>query len=99
MQLRIGVGIHCGRVIVGEMGHGRATGLTAIGDAVNTASRLESATKDFGAELVISDIVASRAGLSAETLAAQGFRSESILLRGKAEALTVWVREKLAEAG
>lgn len=96
MQLRIGVGIHCGRVIVGEMGHGRATGLTAIGDAVNTASRLESATKDFGAELVISDIVANRAGLSAENLASQGYRRESILLRGKAEALTVWVRAALA---
>jgi adenylate cyclase len=40
--LRIGIGIHCGPTIVGEMGYGNAAAITAIGDAVNTASRLES---------------------------------------------------------
>ena len=40
--LRIGIGIHAGPAIVGEMGHGRAAALTAIGDTVNTASRLEA---------------------------------------------------------
>ncbi len=49
--LRIGIGIHAGPAIVGEMGYAAATSLTAIGDAVNTASRLEAATKEFGAEL------------------------------------------------
>jgi len=37
--LRIGIGIHFGNVVLGEMGWGRATSLTAIGDCVNTASR------------------------------------------------------------
>ena len=97
MQLRIGVGIHCGRAIVGEMGHGRATGLTAIGDAVNTASRLESATKDFAAELVISDIVANRAGLGDAAMQAQGFRRETVSLRGKAEEVAVWVHPALKD--
>ena len=41
--LRIGIGIHAGPAIVGEMGYARATTLTAIGDTVNTASRLEIA--------------------------------------------------------
>ncbi len=105
--LRIGIGIHCGRVIVGEMGHGRATGLTAVGDAVNTASRLESATKDFGAELVISDEVARRAGLLQDGLvqnglvqdgvsAVAGWQAETLQLRGKSEALPVYVLDRLA---
>ena len=43
--LRIGIGIHAGQVIVGEMGYGRARYLTAIGDVVNTASRLEALSR------------------------------------------------------
>ncbi|MGE3936918.1 MAG: adenylate/guanylate cyclase domain-containing protein, partial [Rhodospirillaceae bacterium] len=55
--LRIGIGIHVGPVIIGEMGYGRASGLTAIGDAVNTASRLETLTKQFACQLVVSEAV------------------------------------------
>ncbi len=40
--LRIGIGLHMGQTIIGEMGYGKATSITAIGDAVNTASRLEA---------------------------------------------------------
>jgi adenylate cyclase len=56
--LRIGIGIHAGRAIIGEMGYQRAVQLTAIGDTVNTASRLEALTKDLKAELVVSEEVA-----------------------------------------
>ena len=38
--LRIGIGIHLGAAIIGEMGYGKATGLTAIGARGKTASRL-----------------------------------------------------------
>ncbi len=61
--LRLGIGIHVGPAIVGQMGYGRVMSLTAVGDTVNTASRLEALTKEFGAELVISDDVAARAGV------------------------------------
>lgn len=61
--LKIGIGIHVGNVIVGEMGHGSARQFTAIGDTVNTASRLESLTKEHGAQLVVSEAVAERAGV------------------------------------
>jgi adenylate cyclase len=48
---------------VGEMGYGRATSMTAIGDSVNIASRLEELTKEFQCQLVISASVAERAGV------------------------------------
>lgn len=57
--IRIGVGLHHGPAIVGEMGFGDATAITAIGDTVNTASRLESMTKDFAAQIVVSETVSA----------------------------------------
>jgi adenylate cyclase len=61
--LRIGIGVHAGPAIVGEMGYGEAASITVIGDTVNTASRLESLTKDFNCQLVVSDVVADYAGI------------------------------------
>lgn len=43
--LRMGIGIHSGNVIVGKMGRQTSSSLTAIGDPVNVASRLEALTK------------------------------------------------------
>ena len=60
--LRMGLGIHCGEVIVGTMGPPTAQTFTAIGDAVNVTARLEALTKDFGCALVISEEVAAHAG-------------------------------------
>ena len=62
--IRFGIGVHCGTAILGEIG-GRASGrpvFTAIGDPVNVASRLQSATKRLGVEAVISDAVYEAAG-------------------------------------
>jgi len=59
----MGLGIHCGEVIVGSMGPPTAQTFTAIGDAVNVTARLESLTKDFGCALVLSEEAAQRAGL------------------------------------
>jgi adenylate cyclase len=61
--LRIGIGIHVGHAIVGEMGYGATLGVTAIGDAVNTASRLEALCKTYACELVVSRDAAERAGM------------------------------------
>jgi adenylate cyclase len=90
--LRIGIGIHCGPAIVGEMGYGNAASMTAIGDAVNTASRLTSLTKNFACELVVSDETVSRAGLHLS-----GSPLHKIEIRGKRELLAVRIVERAAE--
>src|SRR5262249_41716637 len=56
--MRIGIGIHTGPAVVGRMGWGESFYLTAVGDTVHVAARLEQATKDYRAELVVSDQVA-----------------------------------------
>jgi len=84
--LRIGIGIHAGPAIVGEMGYGPATHLTAIGDAVNTASRLEAMTKEFGAQLVASESVFTNAALDASD-----FPRHEIEVRGRKEKISIRV--------
>ena len=84
--LRIGIGLHSGYVIVGEMGYGAATSLTAIGDAVNTASRLEALTKEYDAQLIVSAPLAGHAGVDLT-----GFPHHQIDLRGRSQALDVHV--------
>ncbi|CAN5372382.1 adenylate/guanylate cyclase domain-containing protein [soil metagenome] len=59
--IRIGIGVHSGLVIVGEMGYGKTLSVTAIGDAVNTASRLEALCKPHACELIVSQDLAARA--------------------------------------
>lgn len=84
--LRLGIGIHVGPVIIGEMGYGRATGLTAIGDTVNLASRIEALCKPFGAELVVSAHAAEVAGIDTAT-----WRRETAAIAGRQGAIDVLV--------
>ena len=84
--IEVAVGIHVGQAIVGTMGYGATTGVTAIGDAVNIASRLEAAAKELDAGLVISEAAAKLSGLDFS-----GFEAREIEIRGRARALGVQV--------
>ena len=85
IQIRIGVGIHSGPAIVGTIGSSRRMEYTAIGDTVNVASRLQTATKELGTNILISEHTYYGAK------GAFPFRNMgTITVRGREEPLTVY---------
>ena len=58
--------------------------LTAIGDSVHVAARLQELTKDYGCQLIVSEIVAATAGIEMS-----GFPLREVTMRGREEPLAL----------
>ena len=79
----IGIGINTGEAVIGNMGSDTRFDYSAIGDAVNTAARLESATKEVGVDLIIGENTKKSCNFKLKLL-------KPIKVKGKKESLTIY---------
>jgi adenylate cyclase len=90
--LKIAIGLHAGPAIIGKIGFGKATTLTAIGDTMNAASRLEGLAKEHNVELAVSADLVREAGYSFD-----GHERRELTIRGRAATLETWIIPRAAE--
>ena len=81
--LKIGIGINTGKAVIGNMGSNTRFDYSAIGDCVNTAARLESATKDVGVDILIGENTAKNCDFELKSL-------RPIKVKGKSKYLKIY---------
>ena len=101
--IRIGIGLHWGPVVLGDIGGDYRLEFATIGDTVNVASRLEHLTRDLDADIVISlDLVkAIRKATTADEADSllDGFAPSTLLtVRGRSMPVEVFARPRTSGA-
>ena len=92
MPLRMGVGLHYGQVVLGDIGSRRSMAFATVGDTINVASRLQALTRDLAASVVASSaLVAAVEREAAEGALLRGLTGRgSQVLRGRDTPIDVW---------
>jgi adenylate cyclase len=84
-EFGVGVGLHTGEAVIGDIGTPKRKEFTAIGDTVNAASRLEGVTKEIGCVIAASEATIHAAGAGVRT-----GKLERLKVKGKAEPIAVY---------
>ena len=88
----LGVGLHYGEVLVGNIGDARRLEYTVLGDTVNVASRLERLTREAGSPLIVSEaLVSAVRGCGSGAGLLERLRPDQVhTVRGRREPVAIW---------
>jgi adenylate cyclase len=88
--IRLSTGVHCGPVVVGNIGSDRRLEFSVVGDAVNIASRLETLTRQLGCRIAVSAHCLETARRHAADLP-EFASAGDVRLDGREQSVAVWV--------